>query len=124
MKRSKNPGFRMLIIWLLIAVVFIWFFLGHVANAQERIESAYINAPGQLVLVRKVGRFGVIEETFTVIYAQKEPMLCQSEDKRYLIYTEDALVIDRKPIEKNPHVCTDFAMGKCGHAIQTKDSLQ
>ena len=100
--------------WIIAIMFFVALILAYGslrANAQERIESAYISAPGFLVLNYNVDNIGVVSEAHQVLYAIKRPITCEvSADypARYLIFTNDALVIDREPMPSRRKVCTDY----------------
>ena len=107
------------IVWIVVCVVTL-FVIGQ-ARAEERIYKAEISPAGLLILSFKV-QGGVISEAYRIVLSIREPTTCKVSDPRYVLYTQDALLIDPTPLKMKRKICPDynFAKGKCRGIKGTK----
>ena len=79
------------------------------------LDSAYLNAAGQLVTVQRVDNFGFVVETYTVVHRERAPVFCTTPDRRHMLYTQEYLIIQRTPVVKQRKLCPnwDFVKRKC-----------
>ena len=106
MKLVKQPGFWFIVALLAFCIAVL--VAVRSVKAQEPISSAYINAPGQLVVTYLVGDMGVVEETHTIVLSVNEPNFCSvKDDPRYLWMFFNALLVEREPIQDAERPCQD-----------------
>lgn len=94
-------------------LIFLLLLVG-VANAEpQKIHQANINSAGQLVISRKVGNFGVVQDFYTIVIRVLEPTFCGIPDKRHMLYTQDYILVERTPAKQKLCPSWDFVKKKC-----------
>jgi len=107
MKIHKEPGLLIIIMWIVLIIAFL--ISVRFAKAEEPIERAYINAPGQLVVDYAVGNMGIVHEVHTVVLTVNEPTFCGiPNDPRHAWFFFEGLLVEREPIKtRSRKICIE-----------------